>query len=128
MQKITLAKTAGFCFGVSRAVHLLEGMVARGEKACTLGPIIHNPQVISYFEAHGVRVIGAPTECHKNETLVVRTHGVPKETLEAVGKMPLHVQHATCPFVTKIHKIVPEHSNTTHVPLLPHHAYPPPLL
>ena len=109
MQKITLAKTAGFCFGVSRAVHLLEGMVARGEKACTLGPIIHNPQVISYFDAHGVRVIGEPTECHKNETLVVRTHGVPKETLEAVGKMPLHVQNATCPFVTKIHKIVQEH-------------------
>ena len=118
MQKITLAKTAGFCFGVSRAVHLLEGMVARGEKACTLGPIIHNPQVISYFEAHGVRVIGAPTECHKNETLVVRTHGVPKETLEAVGKMPLHVQNATCPFVTKIHKIVQEHSSPENVTLI----------
>ena len=118
MQKITLAKTAGFCFGVSRAVHLLEGMVARGEKACTLGPIIHNPQVISYFEAHGVRVIGEPTECHKNETLVVRTHGVPKETLEAVGKMPLHVQNATCPFVTKIHKIVQEHSSPENVTLI----------
>ena len=118
MQKITLAKTAGFCFGVSRAVHLLDQMVERGEKACTLGPIIHNPQVISYFEAHGVRVIEDPTECREDETLVVRTHGVPKETLEAVGNMPLHVQNATCPFVTKIHKIVQEHSIPENVTLI----------
>ena len=118
MQKITLAKTAGFCFGVSRAVRLLEEMVARGEKACTLGPIIHNPQVISYFEAHGVRVVEDPAACHADETLVVRTHGVPKETLETVGRLPLRVENATCPFVTKIHKIVQKHSTPDNVTLI----------
>src|SRR5699024_6151313 len=98
LQKITLAKTAGFCFGVNRAVNLLEEMVEKGEKACTLGPIIHNPQVISYFESHGVRVIEHPSECAPDETLVVRTHGVPKEILQEIEAMSVRTCNATCPF------------------------------
>lgn len=118
MQKITLAETAGFCFGVNRAVNLLEHLVEKGEKACTLGPIIHNPQVISHFESHGVRVIQSPEECHREETLVVRTHGVEKEVLSSVEKSGGPFLNATCPFVTKIHKIVRENSTPENVTLI----------
>lgn len=118
MQKITLAETAGFCFGVNRAVNLLEHLVEKGEKACTLGPIIHNPQVISHFESHGVRVIQSPAECHREETLVVRTHGVEKEVLSSVEKSSGPFLNATCPFVTKIHKIVRENSTPDNVTLI----------
>ena len=118
MQKITLAKTAGFCFGVNRAVNLLENLVENGEKACTLGPIIHNPQVISHFESHGVRVIDRPDDCHADETLVVRTHGVEKAVLSAVEESGRPFLNATCPFVTKIHKIVRENSTPENVTLI----------
>ena len=118
MQKITLAKTAGFCFGVNRAVNLLENLVENGEKACTLGPIIHNPQVISHFESHGVRVIDRPDDCHADETLVVRTHGVEKKVLSAVEESGRPFLNATCPFVTKIHKIVRENSTPENVTLI----------
>lgn len=118
MQKITLAKTAGFCFGVNRAVNLLENLVENGEKACTLGPIIHNPQVISHFESHGVRVIDSPDDCHADETLVVRTHGVEKAVLSAVEESGRTFLNATCPFVTKIHKIVRENSTPENVTLI----------
>lgn len=118
MQKITLAKTAGFCFGVNRAVNLLENLVENGEKACTLGPIIHNPQVISHFESHGVRVIDSPDDCHADETLVVRTHGVEKAVLSAVEESGRPFLNATCPFVTKIHKIVRENSTPENVTLI----------
>lgn len=118
MQKITLAETAGFCFGVNRAVNLLERLVEKGEKACTLGPIIHNPQVISHFESNGVRVIQSPAECHREETLVVRTHGVEKEVLSSVEKSGGPFLNATCPFVTKIHKIVRENSTPDNVTLI----------
>ena len=118
MQKITLAKTAGFCFGVNRAVNLLENLVENGEKACTLGPIIHNPQVISHFESHGVRVIDSSDDCHAGETLVVRTHGVEKAVLSAVEESGRPFLNATCPFVTKIHKIVRENSTPENVTLI----------
>lgn len=117
MQNITLAKTAGFCFGVNRAIRQLEKMVENGEKACTLGPIIHNPQVIAHFEAHGVRVIAEPQERRPEETLVVRTHGVPKSVLEAVEAGGKYC-NATCPFVTKIHNIVKTHSTPDNVTLI----------
>ena len=118
MQKITLAKTAGFCFGVNRAVNLLENLVENGEKACTLGPIIHNPQVISHFESQSVRVIDSPDDCHADETLVVRTHGVEKAVLSAVEESGRPFLNATCPFVTKIHKIVRENSTPENVTLI----------
>ncbi len=118
MQRITLAKTAGFCFGVNRAVQMLEKMVENGERACTLGPIIHNPQVITHFERHGVRVIHEPSERRNGETLVIRTHGVPKEVLHDVESAEMPFCNATCPFVTKIHKIVSTHSTPENVTLI----------
>ena len=62
---VEVAKTAGFCFGVNRAVKILEELTERGEKVCTLGPIIHNPQVIDDFQKKGVRIIDSPDEAGK---------------------------------------------------------------
>lgn len=118
MQKITLAKTAGFCFGVNRAVRLLEDLVEQGAKVCTLGPIIHNPQVIAHFESRGVRVVDTPEQCKDDETLVIRTHGVTQEVLQAVEAKGSPFCNATCPFVTKIHKIVRENSTPENVTLI----------
>lgn len=111
MREITLAETAGFCFGVNRAVNLLEKLVEDGKSVCTLGPIIHNPQVISSFEKRGVRIVNHPDECGENDVLVVRTHGVTKEILNDVKLVSPNYCDATCPFVSKIHRTVSENSN-----------------
>ena len=106
--KITLAKTAGFCFGVNRAVDLVEKLLCKGEKVCTLGPIIHNPQLVESLEKRGARAVDDPKEVQSDEILVIRSHGVPKETYEQCKKYAKRVEDATCPFVAKIHKIVQE--------------------
>lgn len=118
MQKITLAKTAGFCFGVNRAINLLEELVDSGKTVCTLGPIIHNPQVISYFEKRGVKIVENPNDCADGSVLVIRTHGVTKELLAEVQSHTVQYCNATCPFVTKIHKIVSENSKKDNVTLI----------
>lgn len=118
MQKITLAKTAGFCFGVNRAINLLEALVKNGKTVCTLGPIIHNPQVISYFENRGVRIVEHSDECPQGNILVIRTHGITKELLLDVQSSGREYCNATCPFVTKIHKIVSEHSKKNNITLI----------
>ncbi len=108
--KITLAKTAGFCFGVNRAVQMVYDLVDNGEKVCTLGPIIHNSQMVEELKSKGVRVVNSPDEAKPDETLVIRSHGVGKSTYESAEKVGVKVCDATCPFVAKIHKIVAEQS------------------
>ena len=76
--EIKLAKTAGFCFGVDRAVNLVWELVEKGEKVCTLGPIIHNAQLVEELEKKGVKIIEKPEDCPEGFTLVLRTHGVEK--------------------------------------------------
>ena len=104
--KITLADTAGFCFGVKRAVDTVYELVEQGKKVCTLGPIIHNPQLVADLEEKGVRVIEDVTEAEDDEILVIRSHGVPESVLERTVKCNVETVDATCPFVSKIHKIV----------------------
>ena len=108
--KITLADTAGFCFGVDRAVKTTEACLARGERVCTLGPLIHNPGFIRSLEARGVSVAETPAEAPEGGTLIVRTHGVTKSVSEELGRRGLSVVDATCPFVKKIHAIVARQS------------------
>ena len=104
--KITLAKTAGFCFGVDRAVKTLEDLVNNGEKVCTLGPIIHNPQVVNYFKEKGVDIISDITDHKGGTTVVLRTHGVEATIPEYCEKNEIKFIDLACPFVKKIHKIV----------------------
>ena len=118
MQRITLAESAGFCFGVNRAVKLLEELVKKNQNVFTLGPIIHNPQVIKHFENKGVRIIDSPDECKEGDLIVVRTHGIPKDMMEKVKSISPNYCNATCPFVTKIHKIVSENSLKENVTLI----------
>ena len=107
---IRLAKTAGFCFGVARAVKTVEDYLAAGEKVCTLGPLIHNPDFIRSLSERGVRVVNDPEETPPGCRLIVRTHGVGRETSEKIEALGVPFCDATCPFVKKIHKIVAERS------------------
>lgn len=115
--KITLAKTAGFCFGVDRAVNMIHSLLDGGGSVCTLGPIIHNPQVIAELEGRGVRIVSSADGVGRGDTLVIRTHGVPKELMESVVSSGSEYTDATCPFVKKIHRIVAENS-ASDIPVL----------
>lgn len=117
-KKITVAKTAGFCFGVSRAVNIVEKLLDDGKKVCTLGPIIHNKQMVQNLEKRGARIVEAPEEVNDDETLVIRSHGVPKSIINRIEKLNVLYEDATCPFVKKIHNIVSEHSENGDIILI----------
>lgn len=116
--EIKLAKTAGFCFGVNRAVDMLYDMVKNGEKVCTLGPIIHNPQVISDLENRGVKIISDPDETPNGSKIVIRTHGVTEQMIKKIESKGIKYLNATCPFVMKLHKIIKENSTVGTVTLI----------
>lgn len=97
---ITTAKRAGFCFGVKRAVDMTFDEAKKGDDVFTLGPIIHNPQVIENLKLQGV----SPSDSIDNrkiKTLIIRTHGVPVEISEKLANKKYRVIDATCPFVKK---------------------------
>lgn len=110
---VKLAKTAGFCFGVDRAVNLVYDLVEKGEKVCTLGPIIHNSQLVSDLESRGVKIIDNISECPEGYTVVIRTHGVEKSIIDEAVEGNIRYIDATCPFVSKIHRIVSEQPKDT---------------
>ncbi len=116
--RITLAKTAGFCFGVDRAVNMVYELLQKGEKVCTLGPIIHNPQLVAELEQKGVRIVNSPQEVNEGETLVIRSHGVEKAVIDNAKNLGVTVADATCPFVAKIHKIVSQNSREGYITLI----------
>ena len=104
--EIILAKTAGFCFGVNRAVELVEQAVRDGKRAATLGPIIHNHHVVQRFADLGVRQVNEIAEIEDGETVIIRSHGVSRAAFEELERRGLAVIDATCPFVSRIHRIV----------------------
>lgn len=106
MSKIILAETAGFCFGVDRAVNMVEELLRDGKRVATLGPIIHNPQLVEELGKRGARIVESPDEVEQGEVLVLRSHGVARSVTEKASELGLTVADATCPFVAKIHKIV----------------------
>ncbi len=103
---ITVAKTAGFCFGVDRAVSLVEEAVSGGKQVVTLGPIIHNRHVVEKFAKQGVHEIAKPSEAPEGSCVVIRSHGISRAVYEELKAMPVEVLDATCPFVKRIHKLV----------------------
>ncbi len=107
---VILAETAGFCFGVDRAVNRVKELLAAGEKVCTLGPIIHNPQVVNELADAGVTIANQPAETPEGAVLVIRSHGIAAHVLDTIRELGLRYSDATCPFVAKIHRIVAEHS------------------
>ena len=108
--RVILAKTAGFCFGVDRAVNMAYELANSGARAATLGQLIHNSLVTDDLAAKGVRIISSPAEAQQGETVIIRAHGVAAEVYEELKGTGAEICDATCPFVKKIHRIVAENS------------------
>ena len=110
--KVLLAKTAGFCFGVKRAVDTVYQQVEENKdcKIYTFGPIIHNDEVIKDMQAKGVTVLDGEEDLPKakNGIVIIRSHGVPKRICDRMDELGIQYVDATCPFVKKIHKIAME--------------------
>lgn len=108
--RVILAKTAGFCFGVDRAVNMAYELAYSGARAATLGQLIHNSLVTDDLAAKGVRIISSPAEAQRGETVIIRAHGVAAEVYVELKGTGAEICDATCPFVKKIHRIVAENS------------------
>ena len=115
---IRVAESAGFCFGVNRAVELVERVAKNGKRVCTLGPIIHNRHAVAHFEEMGVRVINSPAEATSRDTVIIRSHGVTKAVQEKLETTGAEVVDATCPFVKRIHGIVSKASQEGALPVI----------
>lgn len=103
--QIILAKTAGFCFGVNRAVKLTYELLEQGRPVATLGPLIHNPQVVEDLESKGAITCDSVDDVPDGCEVVIRSHGVGQSVYDKISTRRLVYHDATCPFVTKIHKI-----------------------
>lgn len=101
--EILRAETAGFCMGVSLALQKLDSAIehAEGRRICTLGPIIHNPQVLADYEARGVFCASSPEELGPGDCVLIRAHGITRQVEDAVRASGAQVEDATCPKVKK---------------------------
>ncbi len=106
--QITVSESAGFCFGVDRAVQMVYEALERKVPVATLGPIIHNKDVVDDMVRRGARIIEDVSELRPEEHVVIRSHGVGRQVYEAIEALGNPVIDATCPFVARIHKIVAE--------------------
>ena len=107
--EVTVAKTAGFCFGVKRAVEKVYEQIGKMEKPIyTYGPIIHNEQVVGDLQEKGVEVIDTLEELKtiRDAVVVIRSHGVGKDVYDILKENGVEIVDATCPYVKKIHRIV----------------------
>ena len=112
MRNVVVAESAGFCFGVKRAVEIVENQINEkaGNPIYTYGPIIHNEIVVSEFEANGVKVLeeDMPLDSVEPGIVIIRSHGVAKRVIEDLEEKGFEIVDATCPSVLKIHKLVQE--------------------
>ena len=115
---IILAKSAGFCFGVNRAVELVEQAVKEGKQVFTLGPIIHNRHAVAHFQKMGVQLLDAPNQAQPGTTVVIRSHGVTRAVFEALETRGVEIVDATCPFVKRIHGIVSKAEQEGRLPII----------
>jgi len=106
--ELILAKSAGFCFGVSRAIAMAYDEIEKGENIYTYGPLIHNKEVTADLEKKGIHVIESLDGLEQG-TVIIRSHGVGKFLYDDLKKKELKMVDGTCPFVKKIHRIVEEH-------------------
>ena len=108
MVKIIIAKSAGFCFGVKRAIDLAQDIASRNKNVYTFGPLIHNPQEVSRLEKENIKVIEDYSKIEKG-VLVLRTHGIPLGIYENLSKKEnIKIVDAACPFVKKAQDIIKE--------------------
>ncbi|MEG2377812.1 MAG: 4-hydroxy-3-methylbut-2-enyl diphosphate reductase, partial [Clostridia bacterium] len=107
---ITLAKSSGFCFGVRRAVDIAKNLGERGIHACTLGPIIHNTNVVSELESLGIPCVDSVSDIPDRYIAIIRSHGVGADITDELNTRGIKYIDATCPYIEKIHKIVRENA------------------
>ncbi len=105
--QIRVARHAGVCYGVERALELADEAAGSGKRVRTLGPLIHNPQAVAELKSRGVEVAACLDEADDG-TLVIRSHGVDPATIDAARAKGLDVVDATCPFVSKAHEAARE--------------------
>ena len=115
---VTVAKHAGFCFGVNRAVQMVEEQARTGNPVYTLGPIIHNRHAVARFESMGVHVIETPEEAPAGSTVIIRSHGISREVQQRLENRDVHIADATCPFVKRIHEIVSKAESQGRFPVI----------
>jgi len=109
--QVLLADQYGFCFGVERAVEMVEESVSAGETVRSLGPLIHNDQEMQRLGEHGVTTISEPVQIGRGETAVIRAHGVTPQVQAELEKKATKVVDATCPFVTRVQKLAARAAN-----------------
>ena len=110
--EILVARHAGFCFGVERAIDIVESAADSGEQIATFGPIIHNPQVVNNFASKGICSVNNMDEINKDTAVIVRSHGIEKQVFEKLKEKSKQVIDATCPFVQKAQKAASELSKS----------------
>src|SRR5687768_8870407 len=103
--QVLLADEYGFCFGVERAVEMVEEALEEGETVRSLGPLIHNDQEMQRLGSHGVTTISEPIQIGRGETAVIRAHGVTPQVQKDLEEKASKVVDATCPFVTRVQKL-----------------------
>lgn len=108
MKKLIVAKSAGFCFGVSRSVKMAEELLRNGEKCSSLGELIHNADVVNELASRGLRLIESPSEAHAGEKVLIRAHGIARSVQQELERSGAEIVDATCPKVKHIHNIVSE--------------------
>ena len=108
MRQVVLAKSAGFCYGVRRAVELAEEKAAQGTPCVMLGSIIHNRDVVDRLAAQGLRSVDRPEDVPDGGAVIIRSHGESRAVHESLAERGVQVFDATCPNVTRIHQIVAE--------------------
>src|SRR6478735_7361003 len=103
--QVLLADEYGFCFGVERAVDMVEDALQEGDTVRSLGPLIHNEQEMARLGEHGVTTISDPVQIGRGETAVIRAHGVTPQVQKELQEKAAKVVDATCPFVTRVQKL-----------------------
>lgn len=110
--KVKIAKNAGFCFGVKRAMNMAwSELEEREDGIYALGPLIHNKQAVSKYEKNGLKTVNDLNEIPSNESVIIRSHGVGEAVYIQSKKQNITVIDTTCPFVTKIHKLAKDYKD-----------------
>ena len=116
--KVEVAKTAGFCYGVQRAVDLVQKSLDAGKKTYTFGPIAHNKHLVDHFQKQGVIVTTDPDEISPGASVVIRSHGITRKSYEALQAKNIEIIDATCPSVKRIHTIVSDAEKEGRLPVI----------
>ncbi len=124
--EVVLAKTAGFCFGVKRAVDRVYEQIETGKKIYTYGPIIHNDEVVKDLESKGVVTLHTEEELRKvsEGVVIIRSHGVPEYIMRLLEEKQIEYIDMTCPFVKRIHDIVHKESKEKEIIIIGNSGHP----